>query len=308
MFANLPQFLKHPRNTPMLKPAYVRAGHCVMPHGWYLPGPLVRAQHRRHGAVLAFGYPHVWIRCAYWYSLSLSLYIYIYMPVYVNADIYGHDVLYYSMTITIIYCVYCIYVYFEYVLFVSTKMSPSSCHISFSAHLSTLLGSFRFAFFQSLRMIFFQNMRLILRCLRRSIVNSVAANRCSTSGLLSGNAFFCSFWPLTGRCTRGTEIWRRLMVEVLEGCLYYNWLQNLKDTTIHYPSPISRPIPAQCHVAWLKLVDAGGQNPRMHMYNCYYGSCKWVFTSHCIYRFLFVYDIVKRYPSHMSECKCTHAA
>lgn len=120
--------------------------------------------------------------------------------------------------------------------------------------------------------------------------------------------FFLFFWPLTGRCTRGTRIWRRLMVEVLEGCLYYNWLQNLKDTTIHYPSPISRPIPAQCHVAWLKLVDAGGQNPRMHMYNCYYGSCKWVFTSHCIYRFLFVYDIVKRYPSHMSECKCTHAA
>ena len=149
-------------------------------------------------------------------------------------------------------------------------------------HLARLL---RFAFFQSLRMIFFRNMRLILRCLRRSIVNSVAANRCSTSGGAIRKCFFLFFWPLTGRCTRGTRIWRRLMVEVLEGCLYYNWLQNLKDTTIHYPSPISRPIPAQCHVAWLKLVDAGGQNPRMHMYNCYYGSCKWVFTSHCIYRF-----------------------
>lgn len=136
-----------------------------------------------------------WIRCAY--------YIYMYMPVYVNADIYGHDVLYYSMTITIIYCVYwcvlhtCIF----WNICVICKHWNVTLFLSyfFQCPFVNLARLLRFAFFQSLCMIFFRNMRLILRCLRRSIVNSVAANRCSTSGLLSGNAFFFLLtfdWPL----------------------------------------------------------------------------------------------------------------
>lgn len=194
---------------------------------------------------------------------------------------------------------YCIHVYF-----VICKHWNVTLFLSyfFQCPFVNLARLLRFAFFQSLCMIFFRNMRLILRCLRRSIVNSVAANRCSTSGLLSGNAFFF-FWPLTGRCTRGTNSWLK----------FWKGAYTTTDfrTSKIQPSTTQVHLQANSCTVPCSLVEAGRcwwKIPRMHMYNCYVVAVVNRFHIALYLSFIFVHNIVKRYPSHMSECKCTHAA